>query len=96
MDALTNYITALGYANHAPEYVKFWENADERMHFVGKEIIRFHCIVWPCMLHAAGLPVPTRVFAHGWLTRDGRKALAKEAEQWERLSNAISTIVGAA
>ena len=73
MDALTNYITALGYADHAPEYVKFWENADERMHFVGKEIIRFHCIVWPCMLHAAGLPVPTRVFAHGWLTRDGKK-----------------------
>ena len=73
MDALTNYITALGYADHAPEYVKFWEQADERMHFVGKEIIRFHCIVWPCMLQAAGLPVPTRVFAHGWLTRDGRK-----------------------
>jgi methionyl-tRNA synthetase len=73
MDALTNYITALGYADHAPEYVKFWEGADERMHFVGKEIIRFHCLVWPAMLHAAGVPVPTRVFAHGWLTRDGRK-----------------------
>jgi methionyl-tRNA synthetase len=73
MDALTNYVTALGFADHAPEYVKFWEKADERLHFVGKEIIRFHCIVWPCMLHAAGLPVPTRVFAHGWLTRDGKK-----------------------
>jgi methionyl-tRNA synthetase len=73
MDALTNYITALGFADHAPEYVKFWEKADERMHFVGKEIIRFHCLVWPAMLHAAGVPVPTRVFAHGWLTRDGRK-----------------------
>jgi methionyl-tRNA synthetase len=73
MDALANYITALGFADHAPEYVKFWEQADERMHFVGKEIIRFHCVVWPAMLHAAGVPVPTRVFAHGWLTRDGRK-----------------------
>jgi methionyl-tRNA synthetase len=73
MDALANYITALGFADHAPEYVKFWEKADERMHFVGKEIIRFHCVVWPTMLQAAGLPVPTRVFAHGWLTRDGRK-----------------------
>jgi len=73
MDALANYITALGFADHAPEYVKFWEEADERLHFVGKEIIRFHCLYWPAMLHAAGLPVPTRVFAHGWLTRDGRK-----------------------
>ncbi|HUG53544.1 MAG TPA: methionine--tRNA ligase [Vicinamibacteria bacterium] len=73
MDALANYITALGFADHAPEYVKFWEGSDERLHFVGKEIIRFHCLYWPAMLHAAGVPVPTRVFAHGWLTRDGRK-----------------------
>ena len=73
MDALTNYITALGSAERAPEYVKFWEKADERLHFVGKEIIRFHCLLWPAMLHAAVLPAPTRVFAHGWLTRDGRK-----------------------
>ncbi len=73
MDALANYITALGFADHAPEYVKFWEQADERLHFVGKEIIRFHCVYWPAMLHAAGVPVPTRVFAHGWLTRDGKK-----------------------
>jgi methionyl-tRNA synthetase len=73
MDALANYITALGFARRAPEYVKYWELADERLHFVGKEIIRFHCLYWPAMLHAAGLPVPTRVFAHGWLTRDARK-----------------------
>jgi methionyl-tRNA synthetase len=73
MDALANYITALGFADHAPEYVKFWEQADERLHFVGKEIIRFHCLYWPAMLHAAGVPVPTRVFAHGWLTRDAKK-----------------------
>jgi methionyl-tRNA synthetase len=73
MDALANYITALGFADHAPEYVKFWEQADERLHVVGKEIIRFHCLYWPAMLHAAGVPVPTRVFAHGWLTREGRK-----------------------
>jgi methionyl-tRNA synthetase len=73
MDALANYITALGFAEGAPEYREFWEEADERLHFVGKEIIRFHCIYWPAMLHAAGVPVPTRVFAHGWLTKDGRK-----------------------
>src|SRR5688572_27436932 len=73
MDALSNYITALGFAEGAPEYKTFWEEADERLHFVGKEIIRFHCIYWPAILHAAGLPVPTRVFAHGWLTKNGRK-----------------------
>jgi methionyl-tRNA synthetase len=73
MDALANYITALGFAEHADEYRKFWESADERMHLIGKEIIRFHCLYWPAMLHAAGLPVPTRVFAHGWITKDGRR-----------------------
>jgi methionyl-tRNA synthetase len=73
MDALANYITALGYADHAPEYRRFWEQADERLHLVGKEIIRFHCLYWPAMLRAAGEPVPTRVFAHGHLTKGGRK-----------------------
>jgi methionyl-tRNA synthetase len=73
MDALANYITALGFAEHADEYRKFWESADERLHLIGKEIIRFHCLYWPAMLHAAGLPIPTRVFAHGWITRNGRR-----------------------
>ena len=74
MDALANYITALGFADDAPEYRKFWEQADERLHLVGKEIIRFHCLYWPAMLHAAGLPVPTRVFAHGWITQGRQEA----------------------
>src|SRR4029453_1964108 len=73
MDALANYITALGFADHAPEYVKFWEQADERLHFVGKDVSRLPSLYWPAMPPAAGLPVPTRVFAHGWLTRDGKK-----------------------
>ena len=73
MDALSNYITALGFADDAPAYRTFWEGADERLHFVGKEIIRFHCLYWPAMLHAAGVPIPTRVFAHGWLTKGGKK-----------------------
>ncbi|HVR72073.1 MAG TPA: methionine--tRNA ligase [Vicinamibacteria bacterium] len=73
MDALANYITALGFAEHADEYRKFWEHADERMHLIGKEIIRFHCLYWPAMLHAAGLPIPTRIFAHGWITKNGRR-----------------------
>jgi len=73
MDALTNYITALGYAEHADDYRVFWESADERLHLVGKEIIRFHCLLWPAMLKAVGEPVPSRVFAHGHLTKGGRK-----------------------
>jgi methionyl-tRNA synthetase len=73
VDALSNYITALGYADGKPEYATFWEGADERFHLIGKEIIRFHCLYWPAMLKAAGLPVPNRVFAHGWLTKGGQK-----------------------
>jgi methionyl-tRNA synthetase len=73
MDALANYVTALGFADDAPAYRTFWLGASERLHFVGKEIIRFHCLYWPAMLHAAGVPAPTRVFAHGWLTKGGKK-----------------------
>ena len=65
IDALTNYITALGYTTDQDElFRKFWP-AD--VHLVGKEIVRFHTIYWPIMLHALGLPLPRQVFAHGWL-----------------------------
>ena len=73
MDALANYVTALGYAGYADEYRRYWENAHERLHLIGKEIIRFHCLYWPAMLKAAEVPIPTRVFAHGWITRNGRR-----------------------
>ncbi len=76
MDALANYVTALGFG--APgvgreRYARYWEQAGERLHLVGKEIIRFHCLYWPAMLEAAGLPTPTRVYAHGHLTKNGKK-----------------------
>ena len=65
IDALSNYITALGYGtDHDELYRKYWP-AD--VHLVGKEIVRFHTIYWPIMLHALGLPLPRQVFAHGWL-----------------------------
>ncbi len=65
IDALSNYITALGYGtDHDELYRKFWP-AD--VHLVGKEIVRFHTIYWPIMLHALGLPLPRQVFGHGWL-----------------------------
>ncbi|KAA2215189.1 methionine--tRNA ligase [Teichococcus oryzae] len=70
LDALTNYITALGYPDEAAPLWKFWP-AD--VHFVGKDILRFHAIYWPAFLMAAGLPTPRRVFAHGWWTNEGQK-----------------------
>ncbi len=71
VDALSNYITALGYGNGAyHDYEKFWP-AD--LHIVGKEILRFHTILWPAMLMALDLPLPKRVFGHGWLLLDGGK-----------------------
>lgn len=71
VDALSNYITALGYGNETyHDYDKFWP-AD--LHIVGKEILRFHTILWPAMLMALDLPLPKRVFGHGWVLLDGGK-----------------------
>ena len=71
IDALSNYITALGYDNDKyHDYDKYWP-AD--VHFVGKEIVRFHSIIWPAMLMSLGLPLPKKVFGHGWLLLDGGK-----------------------
>ncbi len=71
VDALSNYITALGYDNDQyNDYEKFWP-AD--VHFVGKEIVRFHSIIWPAMLMSLGEPLPKKVFGHGWLLLDGGK-----------------------
>ena len=70
MDALANYITALGYPDQSAPRWPFWP-AD--IHFVGKDIARFHAVIWPALLMAAGLPVPRRVFANGWWTVEGEK-----------------------
>ncbi len=71
VDALSNYITALGYDNDKyDDFDKFWP-AD--VHIVGKEIVRFHSIIWPAMLMSLGLPLPKKVFGHGWLLLDGGK-----------------------
>ncbi|MDN4601658.1 methionine--tRNA ligase [Paenibacillus sp. F6_3S_P_1C] len=76
IDALSNYITALGYGSSDPSlYKKFWP-AD--VHLVGKEIVRFHTIYWPIMLMALDLPLPKKVFAHGWLLmKDGKMSKSK-------------------
>ncbi len=71
VDALTNYISALGYkSDDETLFNKFWP-AD--LHLVGKEIFRFHTIIWPIMLIALGLPLPKKVYGHGWLTMGGDK-----------------------
>ena len=71
IDALFNYMTALGYQNDKyNDLEKFWP-AD--VHFVGKEIVRFHSIIWPAMLMSLNLPLPKKVFGHGWLLLDGGK-----------------------
>ena len=54
IDALSNYITALGFADDGPNYRRFWSDGDERMHLIGKDIIRFHCLYWPAFLLSAG------------------------------------------
>ena len=71
VDALFNYTTALGFLNDKyDDYEKYWP-AD--VHFVGKEIVRFHSIIWPAMLMSMGMPLPKKVYGHGWLLLDGGK-----------------------
>ena len=79
VDALSNYITALGYLNDKyDDYDKYWP-AD--VHIVGKEIVRFHSIIWPAMLMSMELPVPKRVYGHGWLVIDGGKVSKSKANK---------------
>jgi methionyl-tRNA synthetase len=74
IDALTNYLTALGYPNESGEMAKFWPKENPvALHVVGKDIIRFHCVYWPAFLMAAKLALPKRVFGQGWWTVEGQK-----------------------
>jgi methionyl-tRNA synthetase len=87
LDALTNYVSALGFGAGAPAgpggapangalYERYWGSSggdDARLHLIGKDILRFHAVYWPAFLMSAGLPLPTTVFAHGWWLRDDRK-----------------------
>ena len=70
VEALQNYITAIGYPDDAELFERMWP-AD--VHLIGKEIVRHHAVVWPAMLMSVGLPLPKRVFAHGWLLVGGEK-----------------------
>ncbi len=72
-DALGNYVSALGYGAGDATYGEWWVGSDERVHVIGKGIIRFHAVHWPAILLSAGEPLPTAIFVHDYLTVDGRK-----------------------
>jgi methionyl-tRNA synthetase len=84
-DALPNYLTATGYPD--PAYTARWP---AQLHIVGKDITRFHCLIWPAMLRAAGLALPERVWAHGFVTGPGGARFSKSGGVWVELPDAIA------
>lgn len=72
VDALTNYISAIGYADDPSKFAKWWANG-EVVHLMAKDILKFHCLYWPAMLLAAGVKLPDTIFLHGFFTVDGEK-----------------------
>ena len=72
-DALANYLTGLGYGGEEEAFRRYWSDSRERIHVIGKDILRFHAVYWPAFLASAGLPLPTTIAVHGFLTVDGEK-----------------------
>jgi methionyl-tRNA synthetase len=72
-DALANYITSLNYATYGGDYDRWWSGSERRIHLIGKGVLRFHAVYWPAMLLSAGLPLPTDIYVHEYLTAGGRK-----------------------
>lgn len=72
-DALSNYITSLDYGTDQVDYQTWWVESEERVHVIGKGILRFHAVYWPAFLLSAGEPLPTAIFVHDYLTVDGAK-----------------------
>ena len=71
-DALANYLSVLGFPDPEP-FTHYWQNASERWHVIGKDILRFHAVYWPAILLSAGLPLPTTLCVHGFITSHGKK-----------------------
>ncbi|HWZ88434.1 MAG TPA: methionine--tRNA ligase [Polyangiaceae bacterium] len=71
-DALANYLAVLGFPDGA-NVARFWQSSGQRVHVIGKDIVRFHALYWPGILLSAGLPLPTSIRVHGHITRDGKK-----------------------
>ena len=70
IDALVNYLTSIDFPKTTKDQFCFWENC---IHIIGKDILKFHAVYWPAMLMAAEIPLPKRIFAHGWWTNEGKK-----------------------
>ncbi len=70
IDALVNYLTSIDFPKTSREQFSFWENC---IHIIGKDILKFHAVYWPAMLMAAEIPLPKKIFAHGWWTNEGKK-----------------------
>lgn len=88
-DALANYITAPGYGTDEESFRYWWEDSDERLHVIGKGIIRFHAVYWPSMLLSAGIRLPSTIFVHEYLTANGQK-ISKSAGNAEDPSDIAS------
>lgn len=73
VDALSNYINALGYADETEEFRKYWAESEDSVHAIGKGITRFHAVYWPAFLLSAGVPLPKTLFVHGYVTSSGQK-----------------------
>jgi methionyl-tRNA synthetase len=72
-DALANYVSALGYGEDGALYRQWWLESDERVHVIGKGVLRFHAVYWPAILLSAGVPLPTTILVHDYVTADGEK-----------------------
>jgi len=72
-DALSNYITALGYAENTKKFQEFWQENEQKLHIIGKGVLRFHSIYWPAFLLSANLTLPKTIFVHGYITSGGQK-----------------------
>jgi len=87
-DALCNYVTALGYGQDGPArdeaYRRWWAGAGNRVHLLGKGVLRFHAVYWPAMLLASGQQLPTGIFVHDYLTAAGRKISKSGAGGYRR------------
>jgi methionyl-tRNA synthetase len=81
-DALCNYISALDYGTAGEPYGDWWERSDERLHVIGKGILRFHAVYWPAILLSAGEPLPSAILVHDYLTVDGQKLSKSLGGAW--------------
>jgi len=89
VDALSNYVTALGGPDDSEEFNKYWP---ANVHLVGKEIVRFHSIIWPAMLMSADLPLPKQVLGHGWLLLGGEKVSKSKAAKGQDVVDPVILI----